>query len=1000
VISKKVRAVSLWVLGSLLTTTALASVKVTESADEIRYDIQIDKISLSKAMIENQEFEKAKLMGVEGHEGILYKEGFPEVPVVRLLVNGIPEVQSGAVGKAVLRLVKPLMPSQPSMPKIQGAKVPFTLNRAVYKSNVAWPRGEYSVEQAGSVRGQKQYLLTLHPFSYNPAIQTYQLRKHYTVIVKKTDLAENSKVSAPEGIVFVVGAKFASSPSLARYAQLKASLGFHVDYLVVGRDAQTPEEIRAKLQELYARNSVKLSYAILVGDAEDVPSKNATNISGVTDHYYSAIDTADYETDINGPDIGVGRISAIDEAQLASILDKYTRYQRGVFRNEEWLNGGAFLATDDRYQVAEGTHNYAIENYTAPAGYVGIFPQARTLGGDQLYAITHHVPNETVQSALRQGRTLIDYSGHGATTFWAGPHVSQENVRAIQNPDALPFVISNACITGQFTVDESFGETWQRHPQGAIVFWGSMDSTYWDEDDILERRMFDTIYRDGEHVFSQITDKSLAAVWQFYGGEGRSKYYWETYHLFGDPSIRYRSHATESLRIEGPRALPFGVNQVTYRILNSAGAPIKGARAALATEDGSFTQSAYSDENGRVDFILSESVIPGTKVEVSVEANNSRIEKAELLVVTADSPYVTLRNVKVNGRSENAVYVNETAAINFQLRNLGGRATRGGTIEITSVEGPATIAGNTVNFGAIDSNRDTESEVVGLGITVGSGATAFEPIQVHYHWRTVEGAEGDTVQSLVVAKGVLAVTKLDFGTENTTDGEGIRAGETGSVYVTIKNIGNETIAGGTLEAIAGSLVASVQGSTLEVPQLAPGASARIAVALSVTVATNAANGSCATLILRGSYDSIAQRVALQGEGGFTVGVLGRVSIEANNLNLTIPDNAPALSQTLKIEKAGSVTDVGLTVNITHPYVSDLVISLVHPDGTVVELRRNAGGGTPNVNETYGLDGLARPALNALLGKEISGEWKVLVQDNADRDIGTLNSLKLTVKGYQ
>ena len=220
------------------------------------------------------------------------------------------------------------------------------------------------------------------------------------------------------------------------------------------------------------------------------------------------------------------------------VLHKNERYllKEKLKSTFSWAKDIAFIATDDRYEIAEGTHNYVIDNFTAAAGYQGNFPDAVTAGGDRLYAITHHASNQQVFDSMNDGRSIIDYSGHGSIDQWAGPHVSQSDVRALSN-DSLPFVISNACLTGNFFATESFSETWQRHPQGSIVFWGSTTYTYWDEDDILERRMFDDIFKHQERNFGAMTSYALAEVWKHYGGQGKSRYYWEAYHVFGDPSL-------------------------------------------------------------------------------------------------------------------------------------------------------------------------------------------------------------------------------------------------------------------------------------------------------------------------------------------------------------------------------------------------------------------------------------------------------------------------------
>ena len=68
------------------------------------------------------------------------------------------------------------------------------------------------------------------------------------------------------------------------------------------------------------------------------------------------------------------------------------------------------------------------------------------------------------------------------------------------------------------------------------MFWGSLWTSYWDEDDILERRMYDGIFQKGKSTFADITSNALSEHWRHYGGAGKSEYYWETYVSFGDPS--------------------------------------------------------------------------------------------------------------------------------------------------------------------------------------------------------------------------------------------------------------------------------------------------------------------------------------------------------------------------------------------------------------------------------------------------------------------------------
>lgn len=204
----------------------------------------------------------------------------------------------------------------------------------------------------------------------------------------------------------------------------------------------------------------------------------------------------------------------------------------------------SFWGTDDRWQIAEGSHNYAVEHFFAPHKYAGTFPDANQLGGDKLYAITYKATKPQVIDRINQGRFIINYSGHGATTYWDAP-ILDKKMCAILVTQMFFLLLFLTPVLLAVNIDESFAETWIKHPQGAIMFWGSMDSSYWDEDDVLEKAMYHGIFDNNYRDFATITHNALSAVWKHYNGIARSKYYWETYHIFGDPSIDLRIECTK-----------------------------------------------------------------------------------------------------------------------------------------------------------------------------------------------------------------------------------------------------------------------------------------------------------------------------------------------------------------------------------------------------------------------------------------------------------------------
>ncbi len=112
-------------------------------------------------------------------------------------------------------------------------------------------------------------------------------------------------------------------------------------------------------------------------------------------------------------------------------------------------------------------------------------------------------------------------------------------------------------------------------------------------------------------------------------------------------------------------------------------------------------------------------------------------------------------------------------------------------------------------------------------------------------------------------------------------------------------------------------------------------------------------------------------------------------------DMAIPDNGPPATGVLNVIHDGTIKEVyRVDVNITHPYIGDLSVKLVHPDGTEVMLHDQTGGSTQNLVRTYGREGIPIADLAKLVGKKMKGQWKIVVQDHAAEDSGTLNSAAL------
>lgn len=110
----------------------------------------------------------------------------------------------------------------------------------------------------------------------------------------------------------------------------------------------------------------------------------------------------------------------------------------------------------------------------------------------------------------------------------------------------------------------------------------------------------------------------------------------------------------------------------------------------------------------------------------------------------------------------------------------------------------------------------------------------------------------------------------------------------------------------------------------------------------------------------------------------------------------IPDNDPnGVTSNLSVGSYGEITDISVDVEIIHSWISDLRVSVLAPDGTEVILHDREGADGDDIRRTYGSDTFAQ--LANLRGREIYGDWSLLVIDRASQDVGRLVRWGLTIQ---
>jgi extracellular elastinolytic metalloproteinase len=125
---------------------------------------------------------------------------------------------------------------------------------------------------------------------------------------------------------------------------------------------------------------------------------------------------------------------------------------------------------------------------------------------------------------------------------------------------------------------------------------------------------------------------------------------------------------------------------------------------------------------------------------------------------------------------------------------------------------------------------------------------------------------------------------------------------------------------------------------------------------------------------------------------------GAVRLEAHPAQ-AIPDNAAGgVSSALSVIQNGAVEEIAVAVDITHPWIGDLRVTLRPPNAAPVVLHDRKGGGSDNIVTRY--TPAEVPGFGAVVGSQAHGDWFLDVVDAARRDVGTFNAwtLELQLEG--
>jgi len=521
--------------------------------------------------------------------GITLGDGRPQLPQVSFFVligknEQIPTYRVLSQNKETIGLQHKIYPRQAPWEKVYSLNDrPFTIDWEYYNTRGNIDEPIITISEPFILAGAKGVMVTVYPYGYNPSSNELNILRTASIKIELTtepvlDFVPSESYNNFYNSLFInyqtaknTGTNrylIITAPGLEGYltpfVTHKTNLGYIVSVVNTTVTGTTNTAIKTYIQNLYNNINTRPEFVLLVGDIAEIPCWTGGGTgTPSTDLNYSLLEGSDLFADVF---LGRFPIANTDTSSIINIINKTVYMENAI--NALWKKN-VFMASTDNHTVSEGTHNFVIDTFFIPNGFTV---------NTKLYSYYGATTAQVTQS-IDSGKIFAIYSGHGSETSWAdGPPFSQANVNALNNT-IFPFVYSFACITGSYHISgECFAETWIRRPKAGVVFWGSSVNSYWDEDDILEKRVVKSLFVDNLKKNAENYVRGKYYYYQHWGMSGMTQRYLEMYNCMGDPSIYQLSYGPAISHTPLPNTEnmtgPYTVNCV----ITPAGNPISSTK--------------------------------------------------------------------------------------------------------------------------------------------------------------------------------------------------------------------------------------------------------------------------------------------------------------------------------------------------------------------------------------------------------------------------------------
>lgn len=667
-------------------------------------------------------------------EGLTLEAGMPQLPVIArsVIIPGTARMELSTLESDFVEYNMAIAPSKGNLTRdVDPASIPYTFN-TFYSSAASYPLNSSHTDEPFVIRDYRGMTVRFTPFVYYPATQTLRVYTKLRVALSNTGTDLTNSLSTTknshskyfddiykslflnyanakypilneEGKILVIKHSMFDA-TIQPYVNWKRQKGYTVDVVDVTVAGPTASQIQTYIANRYNQDP-SLTFVQIMGDAPQVPT--LTSGGGGSDPSFSLITGND-----NYPELFVGRFSAQTVAQMQTQINRTVHYERDIQSGSVWLQKAMGIASNEGggsqgdMGESDQQHMELIRTDLLNYGYTTV---------DQIYQANGATAAQ-VSTNVNQGRGFINYVGHGSNTTWVTTGFSNTHVDALTNDNMLPFIVSVACVSGNFVSITCFAEAWlmatnnsNGNATGAIAHYASTINQSWNPPMRAQDEITDLLIAESKQTIGGLYFNGSSRMTEVYGADGAAMF--KTWHIFGDASLMVRT--------KDPLPMTANYNPVLFMGMGSFDVITNpGARVAISN-NGVLLGTAIANAQGNATVTLANPPQEPVDLTLTITAFNRVTHVGTVQVLPSTGPYVVVSQMVVNDTNTNVANYGEQINMNVVVNNVGSDVANDVHVFISSSDPYLTLMNTEEAIGNIPANT-IQSTVDGFDIMVSS----------------------------------------------------------------------------------------------------------------------------------------------------------------------------------------------------------------------------------------------------------------------------------------